>query len=248
MRLHLSTWPEVETYLTRRRSIILPIGSTEQHGPTGLIGTDAITAEAITHVVGDRTGTLVGPSIPVGMAHHHMGFAGTMTLRPSTLILLVRDYVMSLAAHGFRDVLFINGHGGNIATITAAFYEIYEEARAIHGADAPSLRCALCNWFSLPGIAAIQVELYGEREGWHATPSEISVTQAVFPDHIKSAPLEPVGTTDPDFHDSRDFRARFPDGRMGSDPSLATPEHGRRLIEAAATEIADTYGAFLDGE
>nr|WP_246423522.1 creatininase family protein [Roseospira goensis] len=245
--MHLSTWPEVDRYLAHRQSIILPIGSTEQHGPTGLIGTDAITAEAIAKVVGEQTGTLVGPTIPVGMAHHHMGFPGSMTLRPSTLIQVIRDSVLSLAAHGFRSVLFINGHGGNINTVNAAFYEIYEEARATLGDAAPALRCALCSWFALPGVGALQAELFGDREGLHATPSEVSVTQAVHPDHIKTASLDPIAPTAGAFHDSRDFRARFPDGRMGADPSLATPEHGHRFIAAAAAEIAERYGEFLAG-
>ncbi|MFN9615234.1 MAG: creatininase family protein, partial [Dolichospermum sp.] len=55
MLLHLSTWPEVETYLQKSQGIILPIGSTEQHGPTGLIGTDAICAESISKGVGEAT-------------------------------------------------------------------------------------------------------------------------------------------------------------------------------------------------
>ena len=59
MRLQLRTWPEVETYLKTSRGIILPIGSTEQHGPTGLIGTDAICAEEIALGVGKATGGLV---------------------------------------------------------------------------------------------------------------------------------------------------------------------------------------------
>lgn len=59
MLLHLSTWLEVEAYLARSQGIIVPIGSTEQHGPTGLIGTDAICAEAIAHAVGEATHALV---------------------------------------------------------------------------------------------------------------------------------------------------------------------------------------------
>ncbi len=73
MLLQLSTWPEVEAYLTSSPGIIFPIGSTEQHGPTGLIGTDAICAEAVARGVGEATGALVGPTINVGMALHHSG-------------------------------------------------------------------------------------------------------------------------------------------------------------------------------
>ena len=93
MKLHLSTWPEVEAYLLRSQGIIFPIGSTEQHGPTGLIGTDAICAETIATGVGEQTGSLVAPTINVGMALHHTAFPGSISLRPSTLIALIQDSV-----------------------------------------------------------------------------------------------------------------------------------------------------------
>src|SRR5579883_1552014 len=147
MLLHLLTWPEVEAYLERSKGIIVPIGSTEQHGPNGLIGTDAICAEIIAKGVGETADALVGPTINVGNAQHHLAFAGSITLRPTTLIALIGDYVASLARHGFERFFFINGHGGNIATVGAAFAEIQAGASLNPGANAPPLRCKLKNWW-----------------------------------------------------------------------------------------------------
>jgi creatinine amidohydrolase len=224
----------------------MPIGSTEQHGPNGLIGTDAICAEVIARRVGEETGALVGPTIGVGMAEHHMAFPGSMTLRPSTLILVIRDYVLSLAEHGFRRFFFVNGHGGNIATIRAAFYEIHAELRA-QGRDPESdVRCHVMSWWEDASIAALSKEFYPGREGSHATPSEVSVTQYAYPEHIKHAVPDPETAPSGVFYGAHDFRRRFPDGRIGSAPSLARPEHGRRLVEASAAALAERYRQFLD--
>ncbi|MFQ5783959.1 MAG: creatininase family protein [Alphaproteobacteria bacterium] len=245
MQLQLSTWQEIDRYLETSKGIIVPIGSTEQHGPTGLIGTDAICPETIARRIGDAHGVLVAPTIAVGMAEHHMCFAGTITLRPSTLIRVICDYVASLSRHGFERLLFVNGHGGNIATINAAFYEAYGMAAQRVETNAPRLRCRLVNWWHNEAVKAISAELFGDREGSHAACSEVSVTQYAFPDSIKRAPLEPPQAPNGRFYGPDDFRRRFPDGRIGSDPSLARPEHGERLVAAAATAIADQYREFM---
>lgn len=245
MQLLLSTWSEVETYLKSSKGVILPIGSTEQHGPNGLVGTDAICAEVIARGVGDATGALVGPTIPVGMAVHHMEFPGSMTLKPSTLMAVVRDYVSSLAEHGFERFFFVNGHGGNINTVRAAFYEIYADQRDRKGANAPDLRCALVNWWENAEVGRLSRELFQGREGSHATPSEVSVTQYAYPDSIKTVAMVPEQAPAGGFHDARDFRRRYPDGRIGSAPGLARPEHGQKLFDAAVSAIAKQYAEFV---
>ena len=241
MQLQLQTWTEVEAYLRSNRGIILPIGSTEQHGPIGLIGTDAICAEVIARGVGEAAGALVAPTISVGMAQHHMGFAGSMTLRPSTLIAVLRDLVDSLARHGFERFYFLNGHGGNIATVTAAFSEIYAERSLSAAANAPAIKCRLRNWWQNQEVRQLSKELYGDAEGAHATPSEVAVTQFVYPEAIKSAPLDPPVAPWGDFTDAADYRRNFPDGRIGSNPALASPEAGRRLYGAAVAALTKDY-------
>jgi creatinine amidohydrolase len=247
MQLQLQTWQEVEAYLQSSRGIILPIGSTEQHGPTGLIGTDAICAEVIARGVGEATGALVAPTIAVGMAQHHMGFAGSMTLRPSTLIAVLQDMVESLVRHGFERFYFLNGHGGNIATLAAAFSEIYAARSLYIAANAPPIKCRLKNWWQNHETLELAKELYGNAEGSHATPSEVALTQFAYPEAIKSALLDPPVAPRGDFADAADYRRKFPDGRIGSNPGLATPEAGQRLYDAAVAAIAKDYLGWVGG-
>lgn len=243
MLLHLSTWQEVETYLTRSTGIIVPIGSTEQHGPTGLIGTDAICAEAIAQGVGESVDALVAPTINVGMALHHTAFPGSMSLRPSTMILVIRDYVSSLAKAGFRKFFFINGHGGNVATLKAAFSETYDYLSDL--GISHSVQCVVSNWYMCGSVYKLAKELYGDQEGSHATPSEVALTQYVYPEAIKSAPLSEPVAKGHRIYGAIDFREHYPDGRMGSNPALATPEHGKQFYELAVKEISSSYLEFL---
>jgi len=237
MLLHLSTWQEVESYLRQSNGVIIPIGSTEQHGPTGLIGTDFICAEAIAHGISKEIDALVTSTLTIGMAEHHMGFPGTISLQPSTLILLVKDYVGSLAKHGFKHFLFINGHGGNIAILRSAFTEIYREL--------PDVKCRVANWWMCSPVYRLAKELYADKEGSHATPSEVALTMYVYPESIKSAPLSEYVNKDGRIYSPEDFRRRYPDGRMGSDPSLATVDHGRQLYELAVKDLSRQYLEFL---
>lgn len=248
MLLHLTTWTEVEAYLKQSQGIILPIGSTEQHGPTGVIGTDAMCAEAIARGVGEATNTLVGPTINVGMALHHTGFPGTISLKPTTLILLIKDYVTSLARSGFTKFFFINGHGGNVATLKAAFAETYAHLLDLNIPNSERVQCRLGNWFMCRSVGTLTQQLYGDQEGGHATPSEISLTQYLYPEAIKQTPLSAITSSGHPIFGAVDFRHHYPDGRMGSNPALATPEHGKQFYELAVKELCNDYLKFLAAE
>ena len=245
IRLQLRSWPEVEEYLSHCKGVIVPLGSTEQHGPTGAIGTDALTAEAVALEVGRRSGVLVTPAQAFGMAEHHLGFAGTVSLQPATLLAVVHDLVLSLAGHGFERIFVINGHGGNIATTKAAFAQAYASAASRGLPQAGRLRCRLANWFMAGAAMNLARELYGNREGHHATPSEIAITLHLEPSLLsKQRPLPEPAAAGP-IHGPADFRRRHPDGRMGSDPYLAQPEHGARFLDVAASALTEDLQRFL---
>ena len=246
MILQTSTWQEVENYLTTNTGIIVPIGSTEQHGPNGLIGTDAICPKAIAYKASEQAGMMVAPTINYGMAHQHLGFAGTVALRPSTLLAMVRDVVESLALHGFTHLYFLNGHGGNSATISAAFAEYYA-SRSFNPSkeNTPLVHTKLMNWWFLPSIGKISQELYADREGSHATPSEVSLSYYAHPEAVKSVQMPDELPPSGPIYDAADFRSRYPDGRMGSDPSLASVEHGERIVNSAAKDVVENYQRFI---
>ena len=236
MRLDHCTWPEVEARLRRHTGILLPVGSTEQHGPTGLLGTDSLTASAVAERAAARLDTLVAPVLPFGVAEHHMAFPGTLALTPETFVAAMSDTLRSLARHGFRHVLVVNGHGGNSGALKTAFV-VLESAL-------PDLRCQALNWWMGPRAKALRGALYGKREGFHATPSEIAVTLALVPGSAHRADLGEPGRAQ-SYSDAADYRAKFPDGRMASDPSLATAEDGEELLAAAVEDVAEAYRNFV---
>jgi len=256
MVLQHATWPEVEAYLQRSRGILIPLGSTEQHGPTGLIGTDSITAETVAREAGALTGALVGPTLSLGPAQFNLGFPGTVCLRPTTLIQVLIDYVQSLACGGFRQFYLLNGHGGNLAPAWCAVQELHAD-RSLGKVGADSLQFRLRSWWDLAEVHALRQQLYGAGEGMHATPSEIAITQHVLPDQRRpdTLPAPPLlSSAFMRFHagdnheDAQAHRAQFPDGRVGSHSGLAQPGHGQALLQAAASAAARDYAAFLAGE
>ena len=103
-------WPEVQEYLRKDNRIMLPIGSTEQHGKHAPLGTDSLLAIALAEDASDLTGVLIAPPLWFGWSPHHMVAPGTISLRPEVLIELIYDVISSLSRHGFKNFVLINGH------------------------------------------------------------------------------------------------------------------------------------------
>ena len=107
----LNTWEEVASSGTE--IAILPIGAIEQHGRHLPLGTDWLIADQVAKKLGERLNAYVLPALPYGNSQEHMGFTGTITLRPQTLALIIEDIVLSLRHHGIKNMVVLSSHGGN---------------------------------------------------------------------------------------------------------------------------------------
>jgi mycofactocin system creatininase family protein len=138
MRLGDATWPEVDAIARRRPDdgtapapiVLVPVGSTEQHGPHMPIATDTIIAEELAErAVHHTDGLMVGPTISVGASGEHAGFAGTLSIGSSVMSSVVVELVRS--ADWASGVVLVNGHGGNRDAIVAAVDTLNSEGRRV---------------------------------------------------------------------------------------------------------------------
>ncbi len=241
MQLSLMTWPEVETHLSRGICALLPIGSTEQHGPMGLIGTDAICAEAVALRAAEQANALVAPVIAYTPAPFNTGFPGTLSITPDLLTALVTQICTGLLDQGFLGVFIVNGHGANIAPVTCAMEALPQDS------------VTLQSWWAPSRVNQLRTDLYGAWEGMHATPSEVAITQALHGARPAGRAATPPRALSAQFIRAHsgdrhgppgEHCADFPDGRVGSHSALATPEDGARLLDAAGQAIADEFLTF----
>ncbi len=147
MRLFDANWQQVDAYLDSDDRVVLPIGSTEQHGFLSL-GTDAILAERVALEAAEPLGIPVLPVLPFGMAPYFSAFPGSLTLRLSTYVAVVRDLLDTLSEQGFRRIAIVNGHGGN-APVTGAIREWLAQD---HGAR---MQVVFSSWYAAPKVAAL---------------------------------------------------------------------------------------------
>jgi creatinine amidohydrolase len=152
-------WMQVEEYLARDDRIVLPIGSTEQHGYLSL-ATDVILAERVSVEAAEPLGVPVLPVLPFGVAPGFMAYPGTVSLRLETLVAMLCETLDTLFGQGFRRFLVVNGHGGNAGAEDALlawarshdgahvrFHSWYEGERAQAAAAALHPDPTHANWF-----------------------------------------------------------------------------------------------------
>ena len=167
------TNPEVEAFLREHDTAIVPVGSTEQHGPHAPLLTDSIVPTEVARRVAPDIGAVVAPTINYGLSYPHVGFSGVVHVRIPTFMAFVEDVVVGLATIGFRRIVLLNGHYDNTYALAYA---------CANGADRlpAGTRAFPVNYWD--GISADEAaEFFGQANGLHANRGETSAVMAIDP-------------------------------------------------------------------
>ena len=125
------TWTDVRDYLKANDMVIIPLGSTEQHGPHMPLGTDYYEATEMSKMISARTGVIVAPVLLAGYSEYHSGFEGSLSLKPETMEQVLFETAERLIKYGFRRIMFFNYHGGNHVVESNAIHRINHTTEAV---------------------------------------------------------------------------------------------------------------------
>jgi len=235
--------PQVDALDRDETILILPLGSVEQHGNHLPLGTDTLLANAVSRAAAQRLPGKIAVLPPpwYGFSAHHMRFAGSITLRPETLMAVVEDIVAAVVHHGFKRILLVNGHGGNAGVVDVL-------ASVLGKKHYGKARIAGLTYFQLAGAAIAKLRTSKTGGMGHACEFETAMLMHLRPDlaAIDKAegmypdPGSPYLTTDllasSPIRTYLDFADLSPSGTLG-DPSLASQESGAQFFDAVVDEL-----------
>lgn len=227
MRIFDTNWMQIEEYLGHDDRIVLPTGSTEQHGFLSL-GTDAILAERVSIEAAEPLGVPVLPVLPFGMAPYFNAYPGSMSLRLSTYIEVMRDLLDVLASQGFRRIAVINGHGGN-APVGGLIREWLCEPKN------ESVRVLYHSWYNGPQVVEVANEYHTDQMhgAWVENFPWTNIEGTVTPESRTVVPRSKLMNLGP-----KAIRELAPDGSMGG-PYAESPEVMQRIWEAGVLEVRE---------
>jgi creatinine amidohydrolase len=239
------TDPEVEAFLENHHTVIVPVGSTEQHGPHGPLLTDAMVPQEVARRVAPRVGALVAPTINYSLSYPHVGFTGLVHIRVSTFMALIEDLCASLSDIGFKRIIFLNGHYDNTYAIAYACADAAERMSA----DAQAF--PLNYWDGLTREQS--AEFMDPAAGLHANKGEISAVLAIDPDvvdmeqaNVEFPPFPEVANPAPVhtafFFSSPGSVHRATRSGTWGDAREASAEFGERYLEVATESVVRLIG------
>jgi creatinine amidohydrolase len=228
MRVFDRNWMQVAEYLEHDDRIVLPIGSTEQHGFLSL-GTDAILAERVAVEAAEPLGVPVLPALPFGLAPYFSAYPGSMTLRISTYLEVMRDLLDCLAGQGFRRIAVVNGHGGNIP-VAGLIREWVCQPRP------DRVQVLFHSWWNAPQtVAAASVF---DEEQFHAGWVENFPWTRVHDAQLPTEPTPVIPRSLVNNLTSAEIKALAPDGNMGG-AYQRSDEDMQQVWAAGVAEVRD---------
>jgi creatinine amidohydrolase len=235
MHLTDAAWPEADAAETT--VAVLPVGSTEQHGPHAPLGTDHLAATAVADAGTDAYDgeVVVAPPIPVGVAEEHRHFAGTLWLREDTFRAAIHDTVASLAHHGWTRVVVVNGHGGNTAPLREVCGRLTRDGTAY---------TVPFTWFDAVGTDDAPA-LPDDAGMGHAGAVETSLIRHLHAHLVDEDAFDAARENGADgwgeWQSGTNLAydtAEFADSGVVGDPAQSSPEAGAQLLDAAAESLA----------
>ncbi len=237
------TWPEIREAVAANRVAVLPVGTVEQHGPHLPLVTDVLTATEISRRAAEVIPgeVVLLPSVYYAFNEHHLDFPGTIAVEGDTFVRYVTDIGKSLAHHGFRKILLVNGHGSNVPFLDIAARNITNHTAAI---------CAMVPWWNLvPRALFAELRESAYPGGMaHGCELETSVLLHLRGDLVRmdrAAPDFPAQSSEFFFWDLekpspvffQEFFSRYSKTGTLGDPTKATAGKGRRFVEAVVERL-----------
>ncbi len=241
MKLADATWMEVDA-LSRQVVIVIPTGSLEQHGPHLPLFTDSILATTIAEAAERERPdkVLLTPTLWLGASAHHLKFPGSLSASFETYIGAIEDVVESLIGYGFEGFFVLNGHGGNAEPNGVAMRKL----KIRH----PDKTLVYSNYYTFTQEAAAEVMTGPLNHIRHACEAEASLIMHVRPDLVRKDMLRDDGLkTDPPIVGLvTHFDEITEHGSLGY-ATLATPEKGKAIFEAAVAGVVGNIDAIAQG-
>jgi creatinine amidohydrolase len=250
------TWSEINQAVAARKVVVVPIGSTEQHGPHLPLDVDVVCPTGVAHaaarLIPDEV--LVMPPIVHGYTAHVMDFPGTINIHWETFIKMVLDVGKSLAYHGFKKIILLNGHGSNAPNLDLAARRVNLETDA---------ECIASNWWMMLSVDKNFMPSWRESKFpggcAHACELETSVYLYFDEDNVRKDKIEDGEIA---FHVTQrsDFQwvdlfsagpgtpvswtASYSDSGVLGQATLASKEKGGRAVKEASTQLARMISEF----
>jgi creatinine amidohydrolase len=237
------TWPEIRDAVAGRRVAVLPVGTIEQHGPHLPLITDVLTATEMSRLAVERipSEAVLLPPVFYAFNEHHLDFPGTIAVEGVTFVNYVTDIGCSLAHHGFRKILLVNGHGSNVPFLDVAARNITNRTESI---------CAMVPWWNLVPKALLKELRESEYPGGmaHGCELETSVLLYLRGDLVQMD----KATRDMNFQKSefifwdleggspvffQEWFSRYSKTGTVGDPMKASAQKGRRFVDAVVDQL-----------